>query len=222
MAGTASLAQQISVPLSLRKQDWAYRQLRDWILTGVLRPGRQLGQEHLAAELGISRIPLRHALSRLASEGLVVDRPHQQWTVAAMSIADARDVYHGRAALEVMLASTAARSKAREEALAGISSLLEEQRKAAAEGDRARVSLLDRRFHGAVYLLAEMPASVSALDQLRSKSDRYVALYLADTDRAKSSLAEHGGILDALREEVEQLRKQLDASGNSTTTTPAK
>lgn len=188
------MRREISIPFSQRKQDWAYQQLRDWILAGVLRPGELLSQETLAADLGISRVPLRHALARLAGEGLVVDRPHQRWLVAAMSVADAHDVYHGRAALEAMLGATAARVVAEADPpvdLSGVRSLLEEYGET---GDGS----IDRRFHQAIYALAGMPSSLSALEQLRSKSDRYVALYLADVDRAHTSLREHEAIFAAI------------------------
>ncbi|KAA9153478.1 GntR family transcriptional regulator [Amycolatopsis acidicola] len=190
------------IPLSLRKQDWAYRQLRERILTGRLTPGEQLSQEGLATELGISRGPLRDALSRLASEHLVVDRPHQKWMVADVSAADARDIYNGRAALESMLGAAATQaSAARREACYGqLAELLDGQRAAAAAAaDLTELRALDRRFHDAIYRLADMPASMAALNHLRAKSDRYIALYLADSGRAHTSLEEHAGILDALR-----------------------
>jgi DNA-binding GntR family transcriptional regulator len=185
---------------SLRKQDWAYQQLRERILTGALAPGEQLSQEALAGELGISRGPLRDALSRLAAENLVLDRPHQKTIVAEVSLSDARDIYNGRAALESMLAAAAAQAAADERGAlaADLGLLLERQGVAASLGDTAQVRLLDRQFHDAIYWLARMPASMAALDQLRAKSDRYVALYLADSHRAQNSVDEHTGILAAL------------------------
>ena len=187
-------------PWNLRKQDWAYQQLRERILTCVLAPGEQLSQEGLAAALGISRGPLRDALSRLATEKLVVDRPHQKWVVADVSASDARDIYHGRAALEAMLAAAAARSAGggRRRVDVDLGQLLDQQRAAAAADDRAAVRALDRRFHDGIYALAAMPASMAALDLLRAKSDRYIALYLADSDRARTSADEHRGILGAV------------------------
>ncbi|WP_067669715.1 GntR family transcriptional regulator [Nocardia miyunensis] len=189
-------------PLSLRKQDWAYRYLRERILTGALAPGEQLSQERLATELGISRGPLRDALSRLVIENLVVDRPHQKWMVADVSAADARDVYNGRAALESMLGAAAAQSpgERRDGCDDLLADLLDRQHTAASAGDLAELRALDRRFHDTIYGLADMPASMAALDQLRAKSDRYIALYLADSGRAHASLEEHGRILAALRD----------------------
>lgn len=196
---------QSRIPLSLRKQDWAYQQVRDWILSGTLRPGQRLGQEQLAEDLGISRVPLRHALSRLASEGLVVDRPHQTWVVAEVSADDAKDVYSGRVSLEEMLAMAAARSlttldrESRERTLVQLEEILAEQEWASSRGDRRRVNELDRQFHTAIYALAGMPQSLAALQQLRTMSDRYIALYLSDVDRARTSISEHATILSRLR-----------------------
>ncbi|MFJ5226520.1 GntR family transcriptional regulator [Streptomyces sp. NPDC088400] len=189
-----------TAPGSLRKQDWAYQQLRERILTGVLAPGEQLSQEALATELGISRGPLRDALSRLVAESLVVDRPHQKSIVAEVSVADARDIYNGRAALESLLAAAAAQAESgdRGSLAADFELLLERQRIAVSLGDTAQVRRLDRQFHDGIYALAAMPASLAALNQLRAKSDRYVALYLADSHRAQISVDEHTDILDAL------------------------
>jgi DNA-binding GntR family transcriptional regulator len=174
--------------------------LRERILTGALAPGEQLSQEALAGELGISRGPLRDALSRLTAEKLVVDRPHQKTVVAEVSLRDARDIYNGRAALESMLAAAAAQADPGDRGAleADLRLLLERQGTAASWGDSVEVRQLDRQFHDTIYGLAGMPASVAALDQLRAKSDRYIALYLSDSHRAQSSVDDHAVILDAL------------------------
>ncbi|GAA3740020.1 GntR family transcriptional regulator [Streptomyces tremellae] len=191
----------VPAPWSLRKTDWAYQRLREWILSGRLAPGQRLSQERLASELGISRGPLRDALSRLATEHLVVDRPHQKWTVAEVSVADARDIYNGRAALEGMLAAAAAQAdpEHRTARCADLDEVVTRQHEAAAAADTALLRRLDRLFHDTVYALAAMPASLGALDHLRARSDRYIALYLADTGRAHTSIEEHSRILAALR-----------------------
>ncbi|GAA2386601.1 GntR family transcriptional regulator [Streptomyces coeruleofuscus] len=52
--------------------DGVYRVLREAILDGTVPPGGQLREAHIAADLGISRSPLREALTRLEEDGLVV------------------------------------------------------------------------------------------------------------------------------------------------------
>jgi DNA-binding GntR family transcriptional regulator len=49
----------------------AYKAIKDMILTGQLKPGNKLSDQELAVELGVSRTPVRHALSRLAQDGLL-------------------------------------------------------------------------------------------------------------------------------------------------------
>lgn len=56
------------------------RQLRDEIIDGVREPGSKLVERELAAELGVSRLPVREALKALVTEGLVTPRP-RTWAV---------------------------------------------------------------------------------------------------------------------------------------------
>ncbi|WP_020574518.1 GntR family transcriptional regulator [Actinopolymorpha alba] len=186
------------LPMSWRKQDWAYLRLREWILAGRLAPQQTLDQEGLATELGISRVPLRQALVRLAAEGLVVDRPHQRWMITPVSLADARDVYAGREAMEVLLGGAAVEAVTDKD-LDELVEIVEEQRWVTERGDLARFALLDRQFHSAIYGLAQMPHSLEVLERLRTLSDRYIAMYLSDLDRATTSLREHAAMIDALR-----------------------
>ena len=62
--------------------DQVHAALREQILSGELERGSRLPQETLAAELGVSRTPLREALRRLAGEGLVTLQPNHGATVA--------------------------------------------------------------------------------------------------------------------------------------------
>ena len=65
--------------------DRVYSRVRTLILSGELSPGQSLRQEALAEGLGTSRTPLREALNRLASEGLIELRPHRSAVVAAFT-----------------------------------------------------------------------------------------------------------------------------------------
>jgi DNA-binding GntR family transcriptional regulator len=182
----------------LNKQEWAYLQIRHWILDGTLEPGRKLDQDTLAGELSISRIPLRQALSRLFAEGFVDHRPNQSWVVSPVSLDDARDVYAGREALEVLLTERAAPMMTAHD-LDEIEATLAEQEKAlqARELDLAREH--DRTFHNRIYEVAGLTRTLQAQQQLRAMSDRYIAMYMSDIDRALSGLKEHREILDALK-----------------------
>lgn len=80
--------------------DNAVEILRTAILDGTLAPGTQLREMHLAADLGISRAPLREALQRLEEEGLVVRIPFRGSFVAQVSERVIAEIEGLRAVLE--------------------------------------------------------------------------------------------------------------------------
>src|SRR3954468_13902850 len=80
--------------------DLAYVYLRDGILDGTLEAGSPLRQEEVAARLGFSRLPIREALRRLDSEGLVVLRPRRGYVVASLNRDEIDDVLDLQATLE--------------------------------------------------------------------------------------------------------------------------
>lgn len=182
----------------MRKQDWAYVRLREWILDGELGQGERLDETKLADQLGLSRIPLRHALSRLSSEGLVIDRPHQRWVVSPMSLAGAEDVYAGRAVLEVMLAREAT-ARATADDIDRVEKNLATQREYFEAGRYRESRKWDRTFHFSMYEIAGMAHSLAALERLRVLSERYIHLYMREPDRLSTSLREHQGIFDAFK-----------------------
>src|SRR5262245_45176770 len=74
--------------------------LRDALHQGRWSPGAPLRQEDLAAEFGVSRIPVREALNKLQAEGLVVVQPNRGAYVASLTAADVHEVFDLRVLLE--------------------------------------------------------------------------------------------------------------------------
>src|SRR5262245_8128035 len=74
--------------------------LRTRILAGRYAPGAPLRQDAVAAELGVSRIPLREALNHLEAEGLVLGMAHRGFVVRGMSRQEADEVFALRLQLE--------------------------------------------------------------------------------------------------------------------------
>ena len=94
--------------------DRVYESVRSRILDGSLERGARLRQEALAAELGVSRTPLREALRRLASEGLVELEPNRGARIPDLSRADMLSAYEARLAIEPGAARLAAASRDRD------------------------------------------------------------------------------------------------------------
>lgn len=92
----------------MRASDRAYRALREEIVEGALTPGTILGEVEQSARLGLSRTPLREALSRLVSDGLAAPATGRGVVVTAVSLAEAPRLFDLRIALETLASRRAA------------------------------------------------------------------------------------------------------------------
>ena len=92
----------------LRAGDRAYQTLRTEIVEGALAPGTVLLEVEQATRLGVSRTPLREALSRLNGDGLVTSQSGRGMVVSPVSLANITELYELRQALEQQAARLAA------------------------------------------------------------------------------------------------------------------
>jgi DNA-binding GntR family transcriptional regulator len=114
------------------------------IVASELAPGTRLRQEALADELGVSRTPLREALVRLASEGLVEFTPNRGATVARRDFSDMQQAWRARLVIEPGAARLAAERRDTE-AIERLRETVRRQRLAA--GDVTTSFALNREFH---------------------------------------------------------------------------
>ena len=95
----------------MRASETAYQLLRDEIIQWKLEPGTPLGEVETSLRLGVSRTPLREALSRLIAEGLVRTGPGRTAVVTSLSRSDIVELFELREALETQSARLAARRR---------------------------------------------------------------------------------------------------------------
>jgi DNA-binding GntR family transcriptional regulator len=166
------------------KSDYAYRQVRDRILSGELQPGAVIQQRDLASKIGISTTPLREALRRLKSEGLVELDAHRDARIAPLRVEEARDLLELRKSLDPLAAELAAQRRTNADiqairtALAGLEPLPSQP----AIGQL----VAHRNFHAAIYRASHNDLLISALEGLWDKADRYRRLAL-QTDRGQAA-----------------------------------
>src|SRR6266545_3453172 len=101
MASEAALSRPAPVE-NLTLWQRVYDHLRSEILAGRLEPNTELAEVALAEQLGVSLGPIREALGRLASEGLVTVRPRRGAVVRSLSKEEFLELYQVREALELM------------------------------------------------------------------------------------------------------------------------
>ncbi|MGI5244134.1 GntR family transcriptional regulator [Dactylosporangium sp. CA-139066] len=180
------------------KAELVYERLRDAILTAELRPGERVNIDALSRELGISKIPLREAVQRLAGQGLVVQpNPHAGAQVAPLTLREMRGVYLARAALEGLAARVAATSIGDAE-LAALQELHEQMRFQFDAAEVASLPELNRRFHTAI-ATATHYATLQELADLTLLRVRHYRVGVRAEPAWTQVIAEHSAILDALR-----------------------
>lgn len=151
------------------KAQAAYLAVRQQILRGSLAPSSALNQEELAALLGISTTPLREALRRLESEGLVVTTAHREVIVAPLDPQSAAAFYELKEALEVFAAGLAATRHLEEEA-ERIRTTCAATLAASGKGGGWDAN---RAFHAAIYRSAHNSFLAESLDDLWDHYERY-------------------------------------------------
>jgi DNA-binding GntR family transcriptional regulator len=172
--------------------------LRARIFAHELPQGGWIDEQALAAEYGISRTPLREALKVLASEGLVVLKPRRGCYVTELSEQDIDEVFPVMALLEGRVAAEAARRVTSAD-FSRLAAIHDELEKYALANNADRFFEANQRFHTALQEIAGNRYLAQLIDDARKviKLTRRDSLRLEG--RLKQSLAEHRGILDALR-----------------------
>jgi len=125
--------------------------LRDAIALGELKPGQVLRQEALAAELRVSRQPIREAVRVLEHEGLIVRHGRSGLMVAPLTRTEIRDLYEFRAVLEQLVAERAVNGLSPDQILT-IETIFRHAEDALSARDEARLIELDRAFHSELYI----------------------------------------------------------------------
>lgn len=178
-------------PLSQR----VVRDLRDRILRAELRPGTRLTEVKLAADLAVSRTPIREALQQLAQEGFLTTAPGRGYAVAPVSSREVRELYAVIAALECTALEWGG--------TAGMDQLARLQevnaQLARTAGDPERAMALNGEWHRALVRHCPNAQLRRIIEENRSRVYRYEYYYfLADPAHVGVSVRLHRAIMEPL------------------------
>jgi DNA-binding GntR family transcriptional regulator len=192
--------------------------IRAAILEGQFVPGQRLTEGSLARELRTSRTPVREALGRLTTEGLVVAAPHRGVTVCSYGVEDLREISSLRSLLEGRAARLAARAAS-----------AQQLRRLGASCDRFSCLLAEEApmtelvkenltFHEAILAAAGSPRLAEMARRVRDLPLVYQTYSWSSPDRCRVAMSEHRRLLGALEghddERAELIMRQhiLDGS----------
>jgi DNA-binding GntR family transcriptional regulator len=170
--------------------------IRENILNGVYPPGSPLLQDVIAAEFGVSKIPVREALVQLRAEGLVDVFAHRGFQVRPLSAVEVDEVFRLRLSIEpqaVAEGSRRAQAQDREAARLACVNLND----ALDAGQLDDSSDLNHAFHLSLVVPRLQPTTAEVLSRLHILAQRYIRMHLKPQGRVKRANREHAGLYEA-------------------------
>jgi DNA-binding GntR family transcriptional regulator len=169
--------------------------LRAEITSGALPPGTRVREEQLALDHGVSRVPVREALQKLAGEGFLTLSPRRGATVSTPSPTKAIEVMEIRRSLELLAVRRAAEVRGGD--VAGqLVKAVQSGSRAVAAGQHHRLPQLVDRFHG---LIAEASGNAELVLLLENLRSRISWMFAVDIEtRSDTAWSEHAAVLDAV------------------------
>lgn len=180
---------------SLRERGYAV--LRKRILTCELAPGALIDEKAIAADLGMSRTPVREALKKLADEGLVEIRAQARTLVRPIDRKRIHEAYLIRRALENESIAEAARRITRQ-GLHQLQDIHMLHRLALQRRQYVHAIDLDDRFHRTLSEISDLPHLWQTIDVSKAHLDRLRYLTVQQIGKGEATLAQHQAIIRAV------------------------
>jgi len=185
--------------------DYAYQEIRHKIITKQLKPGQRLPEVNIAVQMGVSRTPVREALRRLSSEGLVIIIPNSGARLAAPTPREIEDTFLVREQLEILAARIAA-GRITDRYLRRLEEALVEENRSAEDKDLENYLEVNEIFHKTIADSTGNRVLAEYVDNILTRTNAYMVFYNPFYETTSyASLDEHRSILNALRHhEVEK------------------
>lgn len=180
-----------------------YNGLRDAIISGIIPVGERINEKKYSMELNVSRTPIREALYRMQSEGIIEHIPNYGFVIRKVSVEDAEEIYKLRVALDT-LASINAMQLMTENDFKEMKLLLDKTEESEENADIANVINLFYEFNEMIYTYSNMPILRSIIHNLRNYLTRFRDISLLDANRRRKAFDEHKLIYYCLRDKDEK------------------
>jgi len=193
------------------KTEMVYEQLKENIINGLIEQGEKIVAREVARQLGVSDIPVREALKKLESEGLVENVPHVGSRVSPVNIQKASEIFAIRTELEAFATRLAAQN-AKANEVDELQEIVDEINLALQNSDIKKVSRLNTAFHQRLYQLSGNEMLCELILSLMDRSQYSRSVFTLIPDRKERSNQEHQLMVDALRKgNAEEAEKALRA-----------
>ena len=183
----------------ITKNKFVYDQLKESIIKGDLKPDERLVISRLAKHFGISEIPIREAISKLSSEGLVTHIPHVGARITPINYPELKENFIIRTELEG-LATLHAVEHLTDRDFQRLQKNIDWMRQVIDKKEFSKVGAINKEFHRIIYQACPYPKLCKMIFDLWDNIDRVQSVFALVPRRAESSLREHIEILRALQQ----------------------
>lgn len=177
----------------------AYRQIKQLILDNELPPGSFVLQEELGARIGVSRTPIREALVRLESDGLIEVRPRRGMRVLPVSPEGMREIYEVLTVLEAQAARLAAERGVDAAGLAALDAAVRAMDLALAADNLVAWAEADERFHETLTAASGNARLIAMVATVTEQAHRVRRLTLRLREKPLRSNQDHRALVEAIR-----------------------
>ncbi len=170
--------------------EFAASYIRKAILRNELKPNSRIQQHALAAELGLSHVPLREAIQKLVAEGFLTTQARRGAFVMPLSELDAKEIFDLRIILEIDILKNS---------IPNLTTIqLKELNEICTRGDKITdiIQTLNNQFHLALYAGAVKPRQIDMIKSLWNNASRYLSILRIDGNYFIQSQAEHQAMAD--------------------------
>lgn len=189
--------------------EFVYLQLRARIVNKQLKPGERLPEVRISNEMGVSRTPVREALRKLASEGLVRVIPNSGARVTAPSILEVEGAYNVREHLEALSVQLACRNGIERRTAERFEEVLRDEESAFLAHDIEATLEANNNFHKLIADASKNIVLIEYVENIILRTNVYILFYDPFTEEKNYSNNEHRMILEAILSKDEASANKL-------------
>lgn len=178
-------------------RDHIFEEIQQAIYSGKLSSEERLTESKIAKKLGVSRTPVREALYRLASLGLIKMIPHRGFIISQWSLKEIEDVLDLRIVLE-SFAIKLAIERIQPKEIDEFKELIKQMEEAVSNKDNIRTSFLNTLFHDKIITSSNNMALLEVIEPIKSKIYHFRIMSIYSEHRLGESFHEHKDILNTI------------------------
>lgn len=185
-----------------------YEAVKEFVVNNEVPPGNKINEDSLAIDLGVSKTPVREALSKLAHEGIVQIIPNRGSFKVKLSREDIYEVMLIREALEGVCVRLSAKH-ANERVIRSLKAIFDEFEAKDLEKDFSRYSHAHQKFHALIHQTSKSPRLIRILQSMYDLTHMLRVQYFSNPERVKMSLQTHRDLIDALQKKDGELAEKI-------------